>query len=240
MRIFLSWICAATSVAWGADQPSGRPVDAILADYVKALGGAAAIDSIKNREMKIDVHRASDVTLYWSQPNKVLSVGKRERMGFDGAHAWTLSAKSKVKKLPHGAEIALEMEANPLRFAHAQDLYDELNPAPAAEIDGQKMDVIIAPNKTGETKLYFDSGTHLLRRVEEKGESSVYFVNTLDYTDYQDVDGVRVPYRIVHKTTAPEVKAEDFKVKEITQNLELREEMFTKPLPGKVVLGGKR
>jgi hypothetical protein len=167
-------------------------------------------------------------------------MAKKERTGFDGAHCWTLSSKSKVKKLPHGAELPLQMEANALRFVHLKDLYEELNPAPVENIDGENMEIILAPNSVAATKLFFDAKTHLLRRVEEKGIVSVYFINTFDYLDYQDVDDARMPYHIVHSTTEPQGRGEDLKIKQITHNVKLQPEMFSKPLPGQVVLGGKR
>ena len=100
------------------------------------------------------------------------------------------------------------------------------------------MDMILAPNNVAATKLFFDADTHLLRRVEEKGEISVYFMNTIDYLDYREVDGVKMPYHIIHTTTEPQGQGEDLRIKEITHNVKLQPEMFSKPLPGQVVLGG--
>jgi hypothetical protein len=123
---------------------------------------------------------------------------------------------------------------------HSKDFYSELDPAPSEEIDGEKMDVLVAPNNLAATKLYFDATTHLLRRVDEKGETSAYFTDTLDYLDYREVDGVRLPFRMIHTTTEPNSRAEDLRVKKITHNVTLQPQIFSKPLPGQVVLGGKR
>ena len=240
MRFFCIWMCAVAYVACAAEAPAGRSADSILADYVKAVGGQEAVDRFTSRETVIDVHHGRDVTLYWQKPNMVLSVGKKERTGYDGAHCWTLSSKSKVKKLVRGAEVPLEMEANQLRYVHSKDFYSELDPAPSEEIDGEKMDVLVAPNNLAATKLYFDATTHLLRRVDEKGETSAYFTDTLDYLDYREVDGVRLPFRMIHTTTEPNSRAEDLRVKKITHNVTLPPQIFSKPLPGQVVLGGKR
>lgn len=224
----------------GRKRQAGRSVDAILSDYIKAVGGLAAVDKLNSREIDIDVHHGKDETLYWQKPNLVLAVGKKERIGFDGTRSWALSSKNKVKKLPRGAELPLEMEANALRFVHLKDLYEDVNSAPSEDIDGEKMEILVAPNSVAATKLYFDAKTHLLRRVEEKGEISVYFTNTFDYLNYQEGDGVRLPYRIIHSTTEPDSREEDLRVKDITHNVTLKAEMFSKPLPGQVVLGGKR
>jgi len=240
MGFFCKWLVVLPTIALAVEAPAGRPVEGIWTDYVKAVGGQEAVDRFSSRETVVDVHRGKEMTLYWQKPNNVLSVGKKERIGYDGTHCWSLSSKSKVKKLAHGAELPLEMEANPLRFVHLKELYSETNPAPSEEIDGEKMEVIVAPNNLASTKLYFDASTHLLRRVEEKGETSVYFTNTINYLDYKGVDGVQMPYRIVHTTTEPDGHIDDLRVKKITHNVTIQAEMFSKPLPGQVVLGGKR
>jgi hypothetical protein len=223
-----------------AETSAARPAESIWADYVKAVGGQEAVDRITSRETRVNVHRGPDLTLYWLKPNKVLAAGKRERIGYDGAHFWGLSSKKKILKLVRGAELPLEMEANPLRFVHLKEIYPDFDTAPAEEIDGDQMDVIVAPNNLAATKMFFDAKTHLLRRVEEKGIVSAYFVNTVDYLDYQEIDGVRLPFHIIHTTTEPSGRTEDFRVKEVTHNVKLQAQMFDKPEPGQVVLGGRR
>jgi hypothetical protein len=239
MRFFWVWMIASASGA-AAQAPAPRPVESILADYVKAVGGVEAVDRLTSRQTIADEHHGPKITFYWQKPNKVLSISKKEREGFDGSRGWTLSAKSKVKKMARGGELPLEMDANPLRYVHMHDFYSQLNPDRVEEIDGEKREVIVAPNNIAATKLYFDPATHLLCRVEESGETSAYFKNTVDYSDYQEVDGVRLPFRIVHTTTEPGGRNEDLRVKEVTHNLTLQPEMFSKPLPGPVVMGGKR
>jgi hypothetical protein len=236
---FLICIIAA-HLAMPADTPALRPVESILADYIAAVGGLPAVDHLTSREISADIRRGPKITIFWQKPNKVLAISKRERTGYDGSSGWSLSKKRKVKKLARSAELPIELDANPLRYVHIRDIYSELDPAPREDIDGAKMDVILAPNNIAVTKLYFDADTHLLRRVAEQGETSAYFRNTVDYLDYRQVDGVRLPFRIVHSTTEPGGQGEDLRVKKIAHNVELQPEIFSKPLPAQVVMGGKR
>jgi hypothetical protein len=238
LRLFLLWTFLTSSLA--AEAPPSRPPEAILADYVKAVGGYEAVDRLTSRETLADLHHGPKVTLYWQKPNLVLSMTKKERAGYDGARGWILTKKKKIKKMARGAETPIEMDANPLRFVHIRDFYAELDPAPAADIDGEKMEVILAPNSISATKLYFDAATHLLRRVEGNGEVSAYFTNTVEYLDYHDVDGVKLPFRILHSTTEPGGESQDLRVKTISHNMRLQPEMFSKPIPGQAVMGGKR
>jgi hypothetical protein len=240
MRFFWIGIIAITQLAWAGQATTPRAAEAILADYVKAAGGYAAVDRLTTREIIAGTRHGHTVSLYWQKPNQVLWVGKRERTGYDGARGWTLSSKRKLKKLAHGAELPIEMDANPLRYVHIKDFYSELNSAPGEEVDGEKMEVIVAPNNIAATKLFFSAETHLLRRVEEKGESSAYFTSTVDYSEYQGVDGVRLPFHIVHTTTEPGGHEEDLRIKKITHNGQLLPEIFSKPQTMPVVMGGKR
>jgi hypothetical protein len=239
MRFF--WLCIiALAHAAAADAPPPRPVESVLADYVQAVGGFTAVDKLTSRETVANLHHGSRITLYWQKPDHVLRLGKKERIGYDGSRGWTLSSKRKIKKLAKGAQVPIEMDANPLRFVHIRDFYSELNPAPGEEIDGEKMEVVVAPNDLAATKLYFDAATHLLRFVDERGEVSAYFKNTVEYLDYREVDGVKLPFRILHTSTEPGVDSEDLRIKKITHNLALQPEIFSKPQAGQVVMGGKR
>jgi hypothetical protein len=240
MKLFRICTIAIAPLALAAETAPPRPVESILADYVNAAGGAIAVDRLTSRETFADIHRGPHITFYWQKPNKVLAVSKKERTGYDGSSGWTLSKKRKVKKLPHSAELTIELDANPLRYVHIKDIYSELNPAPGEELEGEKMEVILAPNTIAVTKLYFDAATHLLRRVEEQGETSAYFKNTVDYLDYKEVDGVQLPFHIVHTTTEPGGHGEDLRIKKITHNVPSQPEIFSKPVPAQVVMGGKR
>lgn len=151
-----------------------------------------------------------------------------------------LSSKKRVTKLSKGSQRPLQNDANPLRYAQLKQLYPDAEAAPGEQFDGQKMDVVQAPNDRGVTKLYFDSSTHLLRRIEETGDSSAYFKHVTDFLDYQDVDGLKFPFRIVHSSNEPNAKPDDVRISKVMQNVPLKPGLFTKPSTSSVVLGGKR
>ncbi len=217
-----------------------RTVDEVLAAYVTALGGAEAVGRIQTRVIHGKRHHAGPVTLYWKKPDLVLSIAKEAREGYDGKSGWIFSKKKKVKRLARGAELPLEMDANPLRYVDLKRLYSEVDPAPAQDLDGEMVDVLIAPNNIAATKFLFDVKSHLLRRIEESGETSAYYKLSVDFLDYQEVDGVKFPFQIVHETTEPGGAHEDLTVKSIEQNADLRDEAFSKPTNSVVVAGAKR
>jgi hypothetical protein len=238
-RLALILVCSCT-IAW-AQPPSAKNVESILAAYVKAVGGQAAVDGITTREVRGSVHRGPTETYYWQKPNKVLLLSGKSKTGYDGGSGWDYSKKKKLKHLPLGAQLALEMNANPLRFVYLKALYPGgISVAPSVSLDDKPMDVLAAPNKLGVTKLYFDAQTHLLCKVEEAGEASAYFKNTTEFMDYKKVDNVLFPFRIVRATTAPDTPKQDFHVSKVTNNVEIKPEAFEKPQGGAVTFGGKR
>ncbi len=228
----LLFLSALTQVPLRAAGPN---VDQILQNYIQAVGGQAAVDRIQTREV-----RAGKLTYFWQKPNKVLLITKKEKIGYDGSGGWVLSKKKHLTRLAKHAQQALEIDANPIRYVHLKTLYFELNAAPSEEVDGVKMDVIVAPNDIGTTKFYFDHSTHLLTRIDETGETSAYYKQTIEFLDYKEMDGVRLPFRIIHSTTEPGRGSEDVRISQIRQNIDLKPEIFSKPTEGAVVLGGKR
>lgn len=213
-----------------------KSVGAILKLYIQQIGGQAALDRIHDREVE-----AGKLTFYWQDPDKVLLIAHGERFGSDGGKTgWALSKKKKLTRLPLGKLREIRIDANPLRFAHLKDLYSELQAAPPETLDSQPMDVIVAPNDLGSTKFYFDAQTHLLARIEDFGETSAYYKHITDLSDYQDVNGIKFPFRIVHTSNEPGAKPEKIRVSKVSQNIDLRADLFSKPNLGAVVFGGKR
>jgi hypothetical protein len=217
-----------------------KPVDEVLNAYVQAVGGASAIDRVESREIHGSRHHGAKLTYFWQKPNKVLLIEGKQRIGYDGGSGWVYSKKKRVSKLSKGLEEHLLMEANPLRYVHLKELYSELNAAPSESIDGRPMDVVEAPNNLGATKFYFDGQSHLLAHIEETGKTSAYFKHSTDFLDYESQDGVKFPLRIIHESNEPGSDREEIRISEISQNVPVKPDMFTRPTTSNVVLGGKR
>ncbi len=222
----------------GSIQP--EPTDEVISQFVQAVGGPAALDRIETREIHAQRRHGPKLTYFWQKPNKVLLVEGKKKIGYDGGSGWVLSEKKHVSKLPKGSQQPLEMDANPLRYATLKRLYPDVEPAAPETLEDRKMDVLVAPNDLGMTKFYFDDSTHLLARVEETGEISAYFKHVTDFMDYQEIDGIKLPFRIVHNSNEPGAKAEDIRISKVIQNMPLKPGLFSKPASGAVVLGGKR
>jgi hypothetical protein len=233
MLIFIS------AAAFGQGPPA-QSVETVLAGYVKAVGGQAAVDAVNSREVHGATHHGPKLTYYWQKPNKVFFTDGKQKIGYDGGSGWQVSRKKKLKRLPLGAQIALEMDANPLRYVYLKSLYTDVSVGAREALDGKPMDVLVAPNNLGATKFYFDAQSHLLCKLEETGEVSAYFKNTAEFSDYKPVDGILFPFRITHTTTAVGGSTKEFHVSKVRNNIPVKPEIFEKPQAGAVIFGGKR
>lgn len=226
-----------TAKPGGADTSN---VNGILQAYARALGGEAALEAIKTREIDAKFHRGPKATYYWAKPDKVLRISRGEKAGFDGNSGWILSRKKKLGRLPKPEQQRIEMNADPVRYVHAKDLYSEIDAAPRERVNDQEMDVLVAPNNIGSTKFYFDTASHLLVRIEELGVTSAYYKQVTEFLDYKEADGIRFPFRIVHTSTEPGGNNQDIRISKVQQNIDLKPQIFAKPQLGNVTLGGKR
>jgi hypothetical protein len=218
---------------------AGKPPEQVLAEYVAAIGGAAALDRIQTRE--VHAHQGHNkVVYYWQKPNKVLLVDGKKKIGYDGASGWMLSTKKRVSRLPKGEEKSLLMDADPLRYAHLKQLYPDLAAANPEKLDDRPMDVLVAPNDRGQTKFYFDAASHLLVHIEDFGETSAYFKHETDFEDYREQDGLKQPFRIIHDSNEPGAHTEQVRISKIIENVPLEARIFVRPSGSNVTLGGKR
>ncbi len=219
---------------------AAKSPDQVIQAYVGAVGGQTAVDRIETREVRGKRHHGPKLVYYWQKPNKVLVEEGKKKAAFDGHGGWEMSTKKRVTRLAKGSQVPLLMDADPLRYVYLKQLYPDVQSSGPETVDGRKMDVLQATNDLGTTKFYFDGATHLLVRIDEKGETSAYFNYVTDFGDYQEVDGVKFPFRIVHDSTEPGARDNEFRISKVMQNVPLRPDLFNKPSLGSVVLGGRR
>jgi hypothetical protein len=226
------------ALAASAEPP--KTVDVVLSDYTRAVGGLPAVDAVNTRRITASAGLLGKAQLYWQKPNKVVLVTSKGKTGYDGGSGWFYSKKKHLIRLSQGQQMPLEIDGNPLRYVHMKQLYSEIDAAPQKTVDDTLMDVLVAPNDLAQTVFYFDAHTHLLARLEEKGETSAYFTQTVWFEDYQTVDGVQFPFRITHKTSDKGGTSEEFRVKQIEDNISMNPDIFSKPQSTNLVFGGKR
>jgi len=194
-------------------QPQGSPTprppqptgDEILKKYVEASGGQAAIDKITNRVMKGEVSTANGNTGTYEAmqiaPDKgyesfVTQRGNMER-AFTGTVGWEKTAEG-VRELSGQELTDLKLSVQLFRNLKLKEQFTTLRMAARDRI-GDRVAVVVVgttPEKKRE-RLFFDAESGLLLRRITYLETMIGVIpQQVDFEDYRDVDGVKLPFTI--------------------------------------------
>jgi photosynthetic reaction center cytochrome c subunit len=207
----------------------------IVADYVTALGGSAALEKITSRVTQGNETaggRTIPIEISVQSPDK-RSVVRRLPNGeatevLNGTTGWSTAPGRPARELTEPDEAAAAIDAN-LQFPlHIWEKFADLHSEYGEAIDGRPAFVLAGTSGTSlRVNLYFDCDSHLLVREVRFGESALGLNPTqIDYSDYRDVDGVQVPFRIT--TTQPR-RTSTFQAEEVHQNGPIDDTIFAPP-----------
>lgn len=211
--------------------------DEVLAKYTAALGGAAAIEKLKSRSMKgtLDSNGATlGYELYQTAPDKVYVVlntpkqGVIER-GFDGQVGWEKSQRG-LRDLQGRELLQVKRNTDLFRDIKLQGQFTRISYGGKEKIDGKDVVVLrgIGIDGKGE-RLYFDAQTGLLvRRITSTPTMVGLIPEEMDYDDYRDVDGIKVPFTI-RFLSVDSFFSTTRKLTEIKLNVPVDETKFKKP-----------
>ncbi|HYL75686.1 MAG TPA: c-type cytochrome [Bryobacteraceae bacterium] len=176
----------------------------ILDKYVAALGGADAIKKINSRVMKGSIHAGGSDTpieLFTKAPNKRISIshmGDRESItAFDGTVGWLGSTGRPPREMSPAESEAAGLDAEFALALRLKEMFQQLRPGRPEEINGVQC-VSLFGTRPGKppVRFYFDAKTGLLQRLVRYGETPMGRNPTqIDYADYREVDGVKIPFR---------------------------------------------
>jgi hypothetical protein len=184
-------------------QPAKKPTTAeILARYETALGGKANLSKITSRVIKAQRLEPDGKT---REPEEIWQKGVKMAAqttygsyviaeGWDGAKAWKRGNNQAIELKPdEAANIQREAElfANPNLAA----VYAKLEFRLVDKIEGREVYLVIATTAANQReRLYFDAQTGLLTR-RSVGVQTILgpFVYQVDYADYKDFGGVKLP-----------------------------------------------
>lgn len=210
----------------------------ILERSIEATGGREAYAKLTSTVAKGIMEFPSQelhatIEFYAKAPNKRLVVTLLEnigeiRQGFDGQVAWLDNPMQGLRRL-EGAELArVRQEADFHRVLKWRELYSK------AELVGKDMVgerpvyvVRLFPKEGKPLTNYYDADTFLLLRQDllqstSQGEMAVQAV----LSDYRDVDGVKVPFRIEQQLPVGRVIIQ---FRDIRNNVEIDDARFAMP-----------
>jgi hypothetical protein len=205
--VVLSLVTQATAPE--AKRPLKEPlptVDEVIAKYIAALGGQAAIEGQKSRVLK-GVQTGSNgasvpIEIYETAPNKYAAVVKNPKGGdfrttFDGTTGWLDGPRGRQDLTGDDLEM-LKRAASFYSFLKMPELYPKMRVAGQDKIGDRTVYVVMSqPSERLSARLYFDTQTGLLLRVLNLSDTMIGRIpQQTDYEDYRDVNGLKMPFVI--------------------------------------------
>jgi hypothetical protein len=214
----------------------GQPsADQMLSKLVQALGGEAAIAKITTRlatgTLESGANLPSPVEIYVKFPDKRLVVthisGDESRSAAAGSTGWTSSAARGLRDMSAADVETNKLEDDLYLAATARKTYQWR--VASSEKVGDKDAYVLNGSAQGHVplRIYLDQQTGLLLRLAHFLETPFGRLPTqLDYDDYRDVDGVKVPFRI--STIRPNTRY-TIQLNQVQQNVPVEDARFAKP-----------
>ncbi|HEY6263590.1 MAG TPA: photosynthetic reaction center cytochrome c subunit family protein [Candidatus Acidoferrum sp.] len=191
---------AAEEKAAGEGKPALPTADQLLDKYLAAIGGADALQKITSRVQKGKLTsfggQKIHAEVYSKAPNKRLAVMHLRITAFDGKQGW-LSVPSRVHMMSAAENDAARIDADLYFAVHVKMLYEKFGVEASEKIDGHDTHLVVGRSEgQPPLHLYFDRQTGLLLRLVRYAETPLGRNPTqIDYADYRDVNGVKVPFR---------------------------------------------
>jgi photosynthetic reaction center cytochrome c subunit len=221
--------------------PGQPPADRVLDKYIQAVGGAeklAAINSIvaKGTYLGFDDQDKSAVEIFAKAPGQrttiVHTLSGDSTTTFDGRNGW-IAAPETEKPVPLLALTGQELDGVKLEVelwfpARIKQALTKWRVGAPAVIKDREVLVVQGNTAGGATAtLCFDSESGLLVRLVRFSESPVgRIVTQVDYSDYRDVSGIKMPFRW---TVAWLDGRSTFELSEVRTNVPVDATRFARP-----------
>jgi hypothetical protein len=210
-------------------------VDDILQKYTAAAGGADAMHKVNTRVMKgaiLVAGNESPIDVITKAPNKRITIshmGNNHSMtAFDGTLGWLGSEGRPAREMSAPESAAAGLDAEFYLALRLKEIYPQLRRSRPETIDGIECEVLngAAPGKPA-VRLYFAKNTGLLQRMVRFADTPVGRNPTqIDYADYRDAGGVKIPYRWT--LSRPNGRF-TIQIKEVQSNAPVDDSKFAKP-----------
>jgi hypothetical protein len=206
----------------------------ILDKYLAAVGGADALKKIKTRKEKGMMEVSGQnfpIEVYCEAPDKRVSISQmqnaRSVTAFNGEVGWLTMANG-VHRMSAPERESARIDAEMYFPVRVREMYKELQVLPGESLEGQAT-LVVAASGSGRPplRLYFDQGNGLLLRLIRYTETPLGRLPTqIDYADYREADGVKIPYRWT--LTRPSGSF-TIRVEQVQQNVAIDGELFVAP-----------
>jgi photosynthetic reaction center cytochrome c subunit len=220
-----------------ATEASGPSADQLFDKYLQAVGGTSAVEGITSRVMKGTItfgDRNIPIDIFSKDPEKRISFTHTPDgdsvTAFDGHEGW-LGFPGRPAREMHGQELdAAAMDAD-LHFAtHLKAMFGKTQVQGIEKVGDRDAFVVIGRrDEKPPLKMYFDQQSGLLVRLVRYAETPVGLLPTqIDYADYREADGVKVPFRWTLARTNGRFTIQ---LSEVKENVPVDDAKFAKPAP---------
>ena len=181
----------------------------VIARYIRAIGGDAAIGNLKTRTSRgteTTINRMTppqtlSVEILQAAPDKSLIARNDPRgatlEGFDGSKGWTKDARG--KREASGRELAdMKRRADFFRYLKVRESYPQMRVLAKEKVRDKEAYVVGATSRDdSREKLYFDVETGLLVRQFVAFKTAFGSIpEVTDFDDYREVSGVKLPFTV--------------------------------------------
>jgi photosynthetic reaction center cytochrome c subunit len=219
----------------GKEATAGPTAEQLIEKYLRASGGAAAIDKVTSRVMKgtIDVGGKSiPIDIYCKDPDMRISFTHMPEgdsvTAFNGHEGW-LGTPGRPLREMHGGEVdGASMDADLHLAPHLKSMFSEAKVGGTEKI-GENETYLVVGQREGKPplRLYFDQQSGLLVRMVRFGDTALGLLPTqIDYADYRDANGVKLPFRW---TLARPGGRFTIQLSDVKQNVPVDDAKFVKP-----------
>ena len=192
-----------------AAAPTAPPTaDDVIQKYVAAMGGVDAIRKITSRVEKGAIlvgGSQTPIEVLTKAPNKRVTITRsgdgqatsESFTAFDGTAGWMGNTGRPAREMSPAESGASALDAEFAIALRLKELFPQIRRGRPEQIDGAMCESLIGtgPGRPP-VRLYFDQSSGLLVRMVRYAETPVGRNPTqIDYADYRDADGVKIPFR---------------------------------------------
>jgi len=233
------------------EQATGEPsADQILDKYVQALGGAQKVAAVTSFVAKGTYQGYAELD---KSPIEIAAKASGQRVTiihtsngewtttFDGRRGWVAEPGRPVPLLELTGQFleAVKVDADLSFPARIKQSFTQWRVGYPAMVNDREVEVLQGSSSGNfPVKLYFDKESGLLVRQMRYTNSPVGLNPTqIDYTDYREVSGVKMPFRWMTTWTDGKASTE---LSEIKVNMPVADAQFAKPAPASSAKPGAR
>jgi hypothetical protein len=210
--------------------------DDIVAKYVAAVGGADAMKKITSRIEKGKILANGGempIEVITKAPNRRISITANPNghsiTAFDGTVGWLGTEGRSAREMSAAESWAAGLDAEFSLATRLKEIFPQLRRGRPEEIAGVMCESLTAtaPGHP-QVRLWFDQKSGLLTRLVRLADTPVGRNPTqIDYADYREVDGVKIPYRWT--LSRPNGRF-TIQIAEVQDNAPVEDARFAKPV----------